>query len=86
MRPYGRNQKVLGFKGKESNFKVGNWWEEVSNITPRKTLNYKAIKEELELAFYDHDIIWDSQNEFCNDYCCTTNLSLQEYRNYIINY
>jgi hypothetical protein len=33
----------------------------------------KELKEELKKDgyYYDDEIIWDKQCEFCNDYCCT---------------
>jgi len=49
MKPFGRLKNVAGFRAKKSNFKIGNWWEEITepitNKSARRILKHNLKKD-----------------------------------------
>ena len=65
---------ILGFKTK-------------GRTINKKVPDLKELKTELksDRNYYDDEIIWDKQGEFCNDYCCTVR-DEEVIIKYVINY
>lgn len=68
-----------------SNNDLGSFRKYKKNLTDK--IAEKELKTELKSDgnYYDDEIIWDKQGEFCNDYCCTVR-DEEVIIKYVINY
>lgn len=85
-----RNGKVYkeSLKKKEARYKCRcEYCSGVSKNLTCEKIAEKELKTELKSDgyYYDDEIIWDKQGEFCNDYCCTVR-DEEIIIKYVINY
>ena len=52
MKPYGREKKIKGcgkwkvdYRIRRNGRKIGNWWEDMCNLVPRKTMKQNLFRE-----------------------------------------
>lgn len=52
MKPYGREKKIKGcgkwkvdYRVRRNGRKIGNWWEDMCNLVPRKTMKQNLFRE-----------------------------------------
>ena len=84
-----RNGKVYkeSLKKKEARYKCRCEYCSGASKNLTDKIAEKELKTELKSDgnYYDDEIIWDKQAEFCNDYCCTVR-DEEVIIKYVINY
>lgn len=68
-----------------SNNDLGSFRKDKQNLIDKIAKKELKIELKSDGNYYDDEIIWDKQAEFCNDYCCTVR-DEEVIIKYVINY